>query len=52
VWYTLITTGTKNRGRPGAGKNLEEGSFFSGLIDEVRIYDVALSAKEIEELVR
>ncbi|MHC4477289.1 MAG: S8 family serine peptidase, partial [Planctomycetota bacterium] len=36
----------------GAGKNLEEGSFFSGLIDDVRIYDVALSAKEIEELVR
>jgi predicted Rossmann fold nucleotide-binding protein DprA/Smf involved in DNA uptake len=36
----------------GAGKNLEEGSFFSGLIDDVRIYNVALSSKEIEELAR
>jgi hypothetical protein len=36
----------------GAGKALEEGSFFSGLIDDVRIYNVALSAKEIEELTR
>jgi len=36
----------------GAGKTLDAGSFFSGLIDDVRIYDVALSAEEIEELVR
>jgi hypothetical protein len=34
----------------GAGKNLETGSFFSGLIDDVRIYDVALSAEEIAVL--
>ena len=34
----------------GAGKNLEEGSYFYGLIDDVRIYSVALSAEEIGEL--
>jgi hypothetical protein len=27
-------------------------TFFSGLIDDVRIYKVALSAKEIEEMTR
>ena len=27
----------------GAGKNLEPGSFFSGLIDDVRIYDRAVN---------
>ena len=36
----------------GAGKILEEGSFFSGLIDDVRIYNVALSPEEIEQLAR
>ena len=36
----------------GAGKNLDAGSFFCGLIDDIRIYKVALSAKEIEELAR
>jgi hypothetical protein len=36
----------------GAGKDLHSGSFFSGLIDDVRIHNVALSAKEIEELAR
>ncbi|MHC4751830.1 MAG: hypothetical protein ACYTFW_18400 [Planctomycetota bacterium] len=36
----------------GAGKDLEPEIFFSGLIDDVCIYNVALSAKEIEELVR
>jgi hypothetical protein len=34
----------------GAGKNLEFGTFFSGLIDDVRIYNVALSAEKIEAL--
>ena len=34
----------------GAGSNLEPGSFFSGLIDDVRIYDKALSAEEIAAL--
>jgi hypothetical protein len=34
----------------GAGKELDAASFFSGLIDDVRIYDVALSADEIEVL--
>jgi N-acetylneuraminic acid mutarotase len=31
----------------GAGKNLEAGTFFSGLIDDVRVYNKALSADEI-----
>ncbi len=34
----------------GAAKDLDAGSFWSGLIDDVRIYDVALTAEEIEEL--
>jgi len=34
----------------GASKDLDASSFFSGLIDDVRIYGVALSAEEIEEL--
>ena len=34
----------------GAGKTLEAGSFFSGLIDDVRIYRRALSAEEIAAL--
>lgn len=36
----------------GAGKNLEVGSFFSGLIDDIRIYPLALNAEEIQALVR
>jgi hypothetical protein len=36
----------------GVGESLEAGSFFSGLIDDVRIYDVALSAEEIAALGR
>jgi hypothetical protein len=36
----------------GIGKDLDATSCFSGLIDDVRIYNVALSAKEIEELAR
>jgi len=35
----------------GTSKSLDAGTFFSGLIDDIRIYDVALSAEEIEELV-
>lgn len=31
----------------GASKNLNAGIFFSGLIDDIRIYNVALSAEEI-----
>lgn len=34
----------------GAAGNLEPGSFFSGLIDDVRIYETALSADEIATL--
>jgi len=34
----------------GAGTNLESGSFFSGLIDDVRVYETALSAEEIAAL--
>ena len=36
----------------GTGKTLDAGTLFSGLIDEIRIYNVALSAEEIEELAR
>ncbi len=36
----------------GAGKTLDAGSFFTGLIDDIRIYDRALSAEEIAELGR
>jgi hypothetical protein len=36
----------------GAGKDLDAGSFFFGLIDDVRIYPLVLSAEEIEELAR
>jgi len=34
----------------GAGKALDAGTFFSGLIDDVRIYNVALTAEEIDAL--
>jgi hypothetical protein len=34
----------------GAGGNLESGSFFSGLIDDVRVYETALSLQEITAL--
>jgi len=34
----------------GADKNLEAGTFFSGLIDDVRIYREALTAEEIAAL--
>lgn len=34
----------------GADKDLSTGSFFSGLIDDVCIYNVALSAEEIAAL--
>ncbi|MHC4437523.1 MAG: LamG domain-containing protein [Planctomycetota bacterium] len=34
----------------GSGKNLNAGTLFSGLIDDVRIYNVALSAEKIAAL--
>jgi hypothetical protein len=34
----------------GAGKNLDAGTFWSGLIDDVRIYNKALNADEIAAL--
>jgi len=34
----------------GASKDLDAGTFFSGLIDDVRIYDMALTPEEIETL--
>ena len=34
----------------GASKDLDAASFFSGIIDDVRIYDVALSTEEIAAL--
>jgi hypothetical protein len=36
----------------GASKDLEAGTFFSGMIDDVRVYQQALSAEEIAVLVR
>jgi hypothetical protein len=33
-----------------AGKNLDVNSLFFGLIDDARIYNVALSAEEVEAL--
>jgi len=36
----------------GTGKNLEAGTFFWGLIDDVRIYNVVLTAVQIESLAR
>jgi hypothetical protein len=34
----------------GSGKDMEPGTYWSGLIDDVRIYDVALSAEQIAAL--
>lgn len=36
----------------GAGKGLDVSSLWSGLIDDVRIYNQALSVEEIEKLAR
>jgi hypothetical protein len=36
----------------GAGKTFEAGSFFSGLIDDVQIYNEALTPDEIAEMVQ
>jgi len=36
----------------GADKMLGQGTFFSGLIDDIRIYDEVLSAEEVAELAR
>jgi parallel beta-helix repeat protein len=35
----------------GAGKTLEAGTFFTGMVDDVRIYNIALTADEVEALV-
>ena len=43
----ISATGSMNI---GAGENLEAGTLFSGLIDDVRIYNQALSAEEIAVL--
>jgi len=36
----------------GAGATLEAAGFFSGLIDDVRIYDVAMRTEQIEAIAR
>lgn len=36
----------------GAGATLDAAGFFSGLIDDIRIYDVALRAEQIEAMAR
>jgi len=51
----LLNTQEKRKGSEnglyiGAGTAMETGSLWSGLIDDVRIYDAALSAEEIEAL--
>ncbi len=35
---------------PDAGKRINLATFFSGLIDDVHIYDKALTAEQIEAL--
>ncbi|MCP4261494.1 MAG: hypothetical protein GY774_28930 [Planctomycetes bacterium] len=49
---TTVVSGLSSDGSLyiGATKELEAGSFLSGMIDDVRIYDVALSAEEIAVL--
>jgi len=34
----------------GANKNLDVGALFLDLVDDVRIYDVAITAEEIDAL--
>jgi len=34
----------------GAGKDLDTNTFFSGMIDDIRIYNAALSVEEIDAL--
>jgi len=36
----------------GAGRDLDAASFFLGMIDDVRIYDVALSSEQVEALAK
>jgi hypothetical protein len=36
----------------GCGKAMEAGTYWSGLIDDVRIYDFALTSEEIDALVQ
>jgi predicted outer membrane repeat protein len=36
----------------GAGKGLDGGTFWAGLLDDVRIYNVALSPAELEQIAR
>lgn len=36
----------------GVGRNLEQGSFFSGLIDDIRVYPLALNGEQIAALGR
>ena len=42
--------GSENGLYIGAGKTLDAETFFSGLIDDVRIYNVALTAEHIAAL--
>jgi len=49
---TTVVSGVPSDGglHIGAGKDLDASTFFSGLIDDVRVYKVALSAEEIATL--
>ena len=51
---TTVVSGVPSNGGLyiGVGKDLDATTFFSGLIDEVRIYNDVLSAEEIATLVQ
>jgi hypothetical protein len=45
-----VLEGLKNSLYIGSGKMMQPGTYFSGLIDDVRIYDVALTAEQVAAL--
>ena len=53
-WLAVRRSGVGSNGGLyfGADRTLEAQSFFSGLIDDIRIYDEVLSAEDVAELAR
>jgi hypothetical protein len=51
---TTVVSGASSGGGLyiGASKDFDTGAFFSGMIDDVRIYNQALTAEEIAALVQ
>ena len=51
---TTVVSGMPSDGglHIGASKDLDAASFFSGMIDDVRIYNQALTAEQIEALAK